>query len=90
MPSETISPIGRPVAAITHRDAGYEAQMPRDELLGRQGVFMLAPTLGEHIFFLRLQHREFANFGQITRQSIFAGDDWQGVRHNSSSSGVPW
>ena len=49
---------------------------------------MLAPTLGEHIFLLRLEHRELANFGQRTCQSIFAGDEWQGVAI-TTSTGFP-
>jgi hypothetical protein len=34
---------------------------------------MLAPTFGKHIFFLRLEHREAADFSKITRQAAISG-----------------
>ena len=39
--------------------------MAGDELVGRIPVAMLAPTLGEHVLFLRFQHREPADFLEI-------------------------
>jgi hypothetical protein len=33
---------------------------------------MLAPTLGEHVFLLGLQHREFADLGEVTREAGFS------------------
>jgi hypothetical protein len=37
---------------------GHEPQMAGDELVRRVAVAVLAPALGQHIFFLALQHRE--------------------------------
>ena len=41
------------IAAIAHGDLGHEAQVRVDQLRRGLGVAMLAPALGEHIFFLR-------------------------------------
>ena len=53
------------VAAIAHGDLGHEPEMAGDELLCRVAIVMLAPTLGEHVFLLRFQHREFADLGEV-------------------------
>jgi hypothetical protein len=53
------------VAAIAHRDLGDEAEMAGDEFVRRITVAMLTPALGEHVLFLRLQHREPADFFQV-------------------------
>ena len=53
------------VAAIAHRDLGDETQMAGDELVRGIAVAMLAPALGQHVFLLRLQHREPADFFEI-------------------------
>src|SRR5437868_14343547 len=49
---------------------------------------MLAPALGQHVLFLRLQHREPADFVQIARQAGFGGYDRQGggTGHGSALS----
>ena len=59
------------VAAIAHRDLGDEAQMAGDQPVRRLGVVMLAPALGEHVFLLRLQHRELADLLEIARKTAF-------------------
>ena len=69
------------VAAIAHGDLGDEAQMRGDELVGGGGILMLAPTLGEHVFLLRLQNGELANFRQIPRKTAFARYHGQGSSH---------
>ena len=39
------------------------------------GVLMLGVTLGEHVLFLRLQHRKAADFFQVAGEAAFAGND---------------
>jgi hypothetical protein len=56
------------VTAVAHGDAGYEAQMGGDKLVRGIAVAMLAPTLGEHVLLLRLQHGEQSDFFEITCQ----------------------
>jgi hypothetical protein len=62
------------VAAIAHGDLGHEPQMAGDELVRRVGIAMLAPALGEHVLFLRLQHGKAPDFFQIAGQPAFAGN----------------
>jgi hypothetical protein len=38
----------------------------------RVAIVMLAPTLGEHIFLLRLQHGEPADLGEVFRKAGFS------------------
>jgi hypothetical protein len=35
----------------------------------RIAIVMFAPTLGEHVFLLGFQHREFANLGEVMGQT---------------------
>jgi hypothetical protein len=63
------------VAAIAHGDLGDQAQMAGDELVGGLGVLVLEETLGQHVFFLRFQHGELADFGEITVETVLAGRD---------------
>jgi len=67
LPSEITSEIGQPVAAIPHGDLGHQAQMAGDEPMGGVAVAMLAPALGQHVFFLQLQHRESPDLLKIAR-----------------------
>ena len=53
------------VAAVAHRDLGHEAEVRIDQLRRGLGVAMLAPALGEHIFFLGAEDREFLDLGEI-------------------------
>src|SRR4051812_41692122 len=54
----------------------------------RIAVAMLAPALGQHVLFLRLQHREPADFLEIARQAGFGGYQRQGrgTGHGSALS----
>jgi len=61
------------VTAIAHGDLGNQAQMAGDELVRRLGVLVLEETLGEHVFFLRFQHWELANFSEVTVETVLAG-----------------
>ena len=63
------------VAAIAHGDLGHEPQMAGDELVRGVAVAMLLVTLGEHVFFLRLQHRKAADFFEVAGEAAFAGND---------------
>ena len=74
------------IAAIAHGDLGDEAQMAGDELVRGVAVAMLAPALGEHVFLLRLQHREPPDFLEIAGQTAFGGEDRQsrGTGHDSA------
>ena len=66
------------IAAIAHGDLGDEAQMAGDELVRGVAVAMLAPALGQHVFLLRFQHREPADFFEIAGQAGFGRQDRQG------------
>src|SRR6185503_2170624 len=57
------------VAAIAHRDFRDEPQMAGDEPVCRIAIAMLAPALGQHVLFLRFQHREPADFLEIAREA---------------------
>src|ERR1700722_9470422 len=46
--------------------------MAGDETTRSLGVFMFLPALGEHVFVLRGEEREFADFGKIARKADFA------------------
>ncbi|MNJ49526.1 hypothetical protein D3C77_447630 [compost metagenome] len=59
------------VAAIAHGDLGHEAQVGGHETVGGLGVLVLAPALGEHELFVLGEHRKFADFREITGQSLF-------------------
>src|SRR5262245_37716187 len=49
--------------------------------MGRVGVLMLLPTLGEHVLFVGLEHRELANLFKIARETASPGDDgWKCFR----------
>ena len=72
LPSEITSRDRQAIAAIAHGDLGHEPQMAGDELLGRAGVAVLLLALGEHEFFVRLQHRELADFLKIRLKATFA------------------
>jgi hypothetical protein len=65
----------QPIAAIAHGDARDETQVRRHELVGGLRVLMLLPALGQHELFLRLQHRELADFLEVARQAVRAGDN---------------
>ena len=60
---------GQAVAAVAHGDLGHEPQVRIDQLRGGLGVAMLAPALGEHIFFLRAEDRELLDFRKIAVES---------------------
>jgi 23S rRNA pseudouridine1911/1915/1917 synthase len=53
------------VAAVAHGDLRDEPQVRVDQLGRGLGVPMLAPALGEHIFFLGREDREFLDFREI-------------------------
>ena len=63
------------IAPIAHSDFGYQPQMTGDELMRGIAVAVLAPALGQHVFFTRLQHREPPDFLEISSKSAFRGDD---------------
>src|ERR1700712_2728990 len=46
--------------------------MAGDKVMRRVPIVMFAPTLGEHVFLLRFQHREFADFGEVAREAGFS------------------
>ncbi|MHC2730635.1 hypothetical protein ACVIEO_004144 [Rhizobium leguminosarum] len=61
--------------------------MAGDELVGGVPVTMLGITLGEHVFLLRLQHRELADFVEVTIETGFTGGDGrQGISGHSAPS----
>src|SRR5205823_8098035 len=57
-----------------------------DELMRGVAVAMLAPTLGEHVFLLRLQHREPADLFEIAGEAGFGRQNRQGCGTGHSSA----
>ena len=66
------------VSAIVPGDLGHEPQMAGDELVRRAAVAVLAPALGQHVFFLALQHREAPDFLKIMGEAGFGRKGRQG------------
>ncbi|MCY1303563.1 hypothetical protein D9M70_532770 [compost metagenome] len=60
------------VAAIAHRDLGDEAKVAGDQLVRCFAVVMLLVPLGEHVLFLRFQHRKLADFVEIAIEAAFS------------------
>ena len=52
--------------------------MAGHELARHRAVAVLAPALGQHVFFLALQHREPPNFLKIMGEAGFGRKDRQG------------
>jgi hypothetical protein len=46
--------------------------MAGDKLMCRVAIVMLTPTLGEHVFLLGLQHRKFADLGEVPGKAGFS------------------
>ena len=65
------------VAAIAHGDLGDEPQMAGDELVRGGTIAVLLPALGQHEFLLRFQHREPADFFEISSETALGGHDRQ-------------
>lgn len=63
------------VAAVTHGDLRHKAQMAGDEPVRGLTVGMFRIALGEHVLFLRFQHRELADLVQITIEAGFSGSN---------------
>src|SRR5947209_6443093 len=61
--------------------------MAGDELVRRVAIAVLAPALGQHVFFLALQHREPPDFLKIMGEARFGRKDRQGrgAGHDQSS-----
>src|SRR5215831_4429657 len=59
------------IAAMAPGDLGNEAQMTIDELVRRPVVAVLAPALGEHVLFVRFQHRDPLDFLKIAGEAGF-------------------
>src|SRR5215471_7491059 len=57
------------IAPIAHGYFGDQAQVTGDELVSCNAVAMLPPALGEHKFLLRLQHREPADFVEVSAET---------------------
>src|SRR5262245_14170501 len=60
------------IAAMAPGDLGNEAQMTIDELVRRPVVAVLAPALGEHVLFVRFQHRDPPDFLKIAGDAGFS------------------
>src|SRR6185436_5693513 len=65
------------VAAIAHGDFRHEPEMAGDEGVRGFPILVFAPALGEHVFLLRFQHREFADFGEVAREAGFSIENRQ-------------
>ena len=60
------------VAAVALGDLSNEAQMASDELMRGVAITVLAPVLGQQVFFLPVQHREPPDFLKIMTDAGFA------------------
>ena len=49
--------------------------MAGHQTMGGVAVAMLLVALGEHVLLVRREHRKLADFGEIVRQTGFAGGD---------------
>src|SRR5215831_13048064 len=82
------------VATIAHGDPGDEAEMTVDQLVRRLVVAVLAPALGQHVLFVRFQHRDLPDFFQITgdagfgRHPLIRGRQPNHDRHHIVRTGV--
>ena len=47
--------------------------MAGHQAVGRLGVLMLAPALGQHVFLLRVEQGKFADLGQVMPETAFIG-----------------
>src|SRR6201995_3311101 len=45
--------------------------------MGRVSIVMLAPAFGEHVFLLGLQHRKFADLGEVPGEAGFSVENRQ-------------
>ena len=45
--------------------------------MGRLGVLMVDPALGQHVFLFRLQQRKLANLLHVAVQPLFRAGCWQ-------------
>jgi hypothetical protein len=54
---------GQPVAAIAQGDLGRESKMAGDKAVRRLRILMFPPPLGQHVLFIFLQQRVFADLG---------------------------
>ena len=62
------------IAAIAHGDLGHETQMGGDELVRGVAVAMLAPALGEHVFFAAARASgNLTDFVEIAGKAPFGG-----------------
>ena len=69
------------IPAIAHGDLGDEPQMRGDELVRRLAIPMFSPALGQHVFLLRLQHREPLDLLQVAGKSRFTRNDGKRSGH---------
>jgi hypothetical protein len=58
------------------------------QLVRSLGVLVLEKPFGQHVLFLRLQHREPADLGEVAVETILTrGNSWQTcLGHNSTPS----
>src|SRR5215467_5634416 len=65
--------------------------MAGDEPMRGGTVTVLAPALGQHVFFLRFQHREPPDFLEISGKAVFSSDDRQrsSMGHDCALHSVP-
>jgi hypothetical protein len=63
------------VAAITPGDLSDQPQMTNDKPVSGVAITGLTPALGQHVFFLRIQHRETLDFLKIMVDAGFGDKD---------------
>src|SRR5215467_13178074 len=69
---------GQTVAAITSGDLSDQPQMANDEPVSGVAIAVLTPALGQHVFFVRVQHREPLNLLEMTVDAGFGLEHWPG------------
>src|SRR5215467_14061636 len=71
------------VAAIASGDFGDQPQMAGDEPVSGVAITLPTPALGQHVFFLRVQHREPLDLLEMTVDAGFGRNNrpGDGARH---------
>ena len=69
---------GQTVAAKASGAFGDQPQMANDEPVSGVAITVLTPALGQHVFFVRVQHREPLNLLEMTVDAGFGRNNRPG------------
>src|ERR1700737_2753606 len=76
--SEIASAVGMPPTSVFRSDLPAKPQSHGVDILLSVTISVLAPALGQHVFFLSLQHREPPDFLKVMGKAGFGRKDRQG------------